>query len=146
MKKQVVFETVDTPIQCQLSNERMLIDQMIDRLKIAKKAGATHVEVYLTEKYGDLEIVTSFTKMREETDAEVTQREKTAKQAEERQRQYEERELQRLLTKYGKQLKSEGSTCLHDQCPSCNGTGINKITGGMCVHGISCTCPKCGIR
>ncbi len=32
--------------------------------------------------------------------------------------------------------------CMHDACPECCGTGIKK-TGGMCVHGISCPCPKC---
>ena len=32
--------------------------------------------------------------------------------------------------------------CLHDQCQECHGTGI-KINGGMCVHYISCQCPKC---
>jgi excinuclease UvrABC ATPase subunit len=33
-------------------------------------------------------------------------------------------------------------SCLHDKCPECIGTGIKK-TGGMCVHHISCPCPKC---
>lgn len=32
--------------------------------------------------------------------------------------------------------------CLHDTCPSCNGTGV-KRDGTMCIHGISCPCPKC---
>ena len=32
--------------------------------------------------------------------------------------------------------------CLHDSCPNCLGTGIGK-NGQMCVHGISCPCPKC---
>lgn len=32
--------------------------------------------------------------------------------------------------------------CLHDQCTSCHGTGIT-ITGASCVHGLSCSCPKC---
>lgn len=32
--------------------------------------------------------------------------------------------------------------CLHDSCPDCLGTGIRK-DGGMCIHGISCPCPKC---
>ena len=34
------------------------------------------------------------------------------------------------------------SDCMHDNCPNCHGTGINKL-GGMCVHGISCPCSKC---
>ena len=32
--------------------------------------------------------------------------------------------------------------CLHDQCPDCVGTGIKK-DGSICVHNISCPCPKC---
>jgi len=32
--------------------------------------------------------------------------------------------------------------CMHDQCTSCHGTGI-KHDGSMCVHCISCPCPKC---
>jgi len=32
--------------------------------------------------------------------------------------------------------------CMHDQCPDCLGTGI-KQNGGVCIHGISCPCPKC---
>jgi len=35
--------------------------------------------------------------------------------------------------------------CLHDQCPSCHGTGV-KSDGSMCVHCISCPCPKCTPR
>lgn len=32
--------------------------------------------------------------------------------------------------------------CMHDACPLCLGTGL-KITGGFCIHNISCDCPKC---
>lgn len=32
--------------------------------------------------------------------------------------------------------------CLHDSCPDCLGTGIRR-DGGICIHGISCPCPKC---
>lgn len=32
--------------------------------------------------------------------------------------------------------------CLHDQCPSCLGTGI-RHDGSPCIHGIACPCPKC---
>jgi hypothetical protein len=39
----------------------------------------------------------------------------------------------------------ESSTCLHDNCSSCNGTGIRKDGLGPCVHMISCSCPKCRI-
>lgn len=34
--------------------------------------------------------------------------------------------------------------CMHDNCPSCHGTG-QKLDGGHCVHGISCPCPKCTV-
>lgn len=34
--------------------------------------------------------------------------------------------------------------CMHDECPSCHGTGI-KIDGSSCIHGISCPCPKCSV-
>lgn len=32
--------------------------------------------------------------------------------------------------------------CMHDQCASCHGTGM-KFDGSMCIHMISCPCPKC---
>jgi hypothetical protein len=32
--------------------------------------------------------------------------------------------------------------CMHDNCPECIGTGI-KHDGSMCIHMISCPCPKC---
>ena len=32
--------------------------------------------------------------------------------------------------------------CIHDSCPECVGTGL-KRDGSMCVHYISCPCPKC---
>ena len=32
--------------------------------------------------------------------------------------------------------------CLHDQCTECKGTGKKK-NGQICVHFISCPCPKC---
>lgn len=34
--------------------------------------------------------------------------------------------------------------CLHDQCQSCHGTGL-KLTGEMCIHYLSCNCPKCTV-
>lgn len=37
---------------------------------------------------------------------------------------------------------SATSTCIHDNCADCNGTGYRK-GGGLCVHSISCPCPKC---
>ena len=32
--------------------------------------------------------------------------------------------------------------CLHDSCPECVGTGRKK-DGTMCIHHISCPCPRC---
>jgi hypothetical protein len=32
--------------------------------------------------------------------------------------------------------------CLHDECSECNGSGRKK-NGQICVHMISCPCPKC---
>lgn len=32
--------------------------------------------------------------------------------------------------------------CLHDQCIECVGTGL-KRDGSICVHYLSCPCPKC---
>jgi hypothetical protein len=33
--------------------------------------------------------------------------------------------------------------CLHNKCPKCRGTGRDENTGAICVHMISCPCPKC---
>lgn len=33
--------------------------------------------------------------------------------------------------------------CLHRQCTKCNGTG--RANGKICVHMISCPCPRCTI-
>lgn len=38
--------------------------------------------------------------------------------------------------------KQNWRPCLHDSCPECLGTGIKK-DGTMCIHNISCPCPKC---
>lgn len=43
---------------------------------------------------------------------------------------------------YSKQF----SQCLHDNCPTCGGTGIRKDGLGACIHMISCKCPKCSPR
>lgn len=32
--------------------------------------------------------------------------------------------------------------CMHDQCNQCHGTGV-KWDGSLCIHLISCPCPKC---
>ena len=44
-------------------------------------------------------------------------------------------------SKYGSNW-SNWQPCLHDQCPDCLGTGI-KHDGSLCIHMISCPCPKC---
>jgi hypothetical protein len=33
--------------------------------------------------------------------------------------------------------------CLHDGCQECGGTGVKRNGKEMCVHMISCPCPKC---
>ena len=38
----------------------------------------------------------------------------------------------------------ELSDCLHDNCPTCHGTGISRY-GGACIHHLVCHCPKCQI-
>jgi len=38
------------------------------------------------------------------------------------------------------------SDCIHDNCSSCDGTGIRKDGLGPCVHMMSCSCPKCSPR
>ena len=37
------------------------------------------------------------------------------------------------------------SGCLHDGCPDCHGTG-RKEDGSICIHYLSCPCPKCTLR
>ena len=36
--------------------------------------------------------------------------------------------------------------CLHQSCPACNGTGIRIDGGGLCIHALSCPCPRCTPR
>lgn len=43
-------------------------------------------------------------------------------------------------------LQLNGSKCLHSNCPHCGGTGNRRDGLGMCIHGISCNCPKCTIN
>jgi hypothetical protein len=38
----------------------------------------------------------------------------------------------------------DDSTCLHKLCPECKGTG-KKANGTLCIHMISCPCPKCSV-
>ena len=60
-------------------------------------------------------------------------------------KQYEDdlqrRQKEHLDNVYNLQNKN-WRPCLHDSCPDCLGTGI-KRDGGICIHGISCPCPKC---
>ena len=39
-------------------------------------------------------------------------------------------------------LKPNPTYCLHDACPMCRGSGIRLDTGRICIHNISCSCPK----
>lgn len=36
----------------------------------------------------------------------------------------------------------ENRRCLHKSCPDCHGKG-RKSDGQLCIHYISCFCPKC---
>lgn len=59
--------------------------------------------------------------------------------------QYEEdlkRRQQEHLEKIHANQNKNLRPCLHDSCPSCLGTGI-KQDGSLCIHMISCPCPKC---
>lgn len=60
-------------------------------------------------------------------------------------REQYERDLAERQRKHLESVANRGlpwQPCMHDQCPSCHGTGIN-AQGGICVHGIACPCPKC---
>lgn len=56
-------------------------------------------------------------------------------------RQLVERQQQHLENVQGTK-EGNWQPCMHDQCTDCHGTGI-KSNGGICIHGISCPCPKC---
>lgn len=56
-----------------------------------------------------------------------------------------EADLKRRQADHLKAVRGNGipwQPCMHEQCPSCHGTGIT-LNGHPCVHGISCPCPKC---
>lgn len=62
-----------------------------------------------------------------------------------RERQAYEEELRRRQKEHIETVQGSyrrWRPCMHDACPECVGTGI-KRTGGACIHGISCPCPKC---
>jgi len=49
-------------------------------------------------------------------------------------------------TLYHNEMKKDNEEeCLHDQCIECLGTGRRK-DGTICIHMISCPCPKCNPR
>lgn len=60
--------------------------------------------------------------------------------------EYEE-DLRRKQKAHLEQVYKEPTwqPCMHDNCPECVGTGVKK-DGTMCIHGISCPCPKCTPR
>lgn len=63
-------------------------------------------------------------------------------------REYEENLKQRQekhLQNIGKREDDYWQPCLHEHCPECIGTGIRK-DGKLCIHSISCSCPKCSPR
>lgn len=43
---------------------------------------------------------------------------------------------------YERRTQSDQQPCLHNNCDDCRGTG-RKFDGTICVHMISCPCPKC---
>ena len=42
-------------------------------------------------------------------------------------------------------IQQQNDSCLHNGCSECHGTG-RKENGQMCVHMISCPCPRCTPR
>ena len=53
-----------------------------------------------------------------------------------------ERQLKERQEQHLSRFKQIWRPCLHDQCTSCHGTGIDG-NGRTCIHMISCPCPKC---
>ena len=46
---------------------------------------------------------------------------------------------------YNEKIDMTEQKCLHDSCPDCHGSGVKK-NGEICVHWISCPCPRCTPR
>lgn len=44
-----------------------------------------------------------------------------------------------------KDNKEKEKECYHEKCSECHGTG-KKTDGSICVHHISCPCPKHSLR
>lgn len=42
-------------------------------------------------------------------------------------------------------IEKEVDKCLHKNCPECHGNGV-KLNGEICIHMISCPCPRCTPR
>lgn len=59
-------------------------------------------------------------------------------------REQYERELKERQQKHLERIRNDPNwqPCMHDACTSCHGTGV-KFDGSACIHGISCSCPKC---
>ena len=57
-----------------------------------------------------------------------------------------EKELKKRQQEHLDSIKSNQNAywqpCAHDSCSECVGTGIRK-DGSMCIHSLSCSCPKC---
>lgn len=62
----------------------------------------------------------------------------------EQQKYYED--LRKRQAKHLQNVKGQNDSnwrpCMHEQCGSCCGTGI-QANGSPCIHMISCPCPKC---
>ena len=43
-------------------------------------------------------------------------------------------------------LNEGHSDCMHENCSACGGTGQKKDGSGICIHAMSCPCPKCSPR
>lgn len=52
-------------------------------------------------------------------------------------------ELQKLIKQNQQDRLNNPSKCLHNACPRCQGSGVDKVTGMHCIHGISCQCRSC---
>lgn len=56
-----------------------------------------------------------------------------------------EKDLKRRQEEHLKNINNQQGywrPCLHDGCSQCLGTG-KKRDGSMCIHYLSCPCPKC---
>lgn len=50
-----------------------------------------------------------------------------------------------LKVYYQPDIDFDQEPCMHDGCPKCHGTGRKK-DGSLCIHHLSCPCPKCTPR